>query len=75
MAPSRFKEVSDMRKEIAPPDYQYIEEQSLKAYDVIAALTFETCFNDKEGGKLVSKACTAIAELFRYAKEKKENGK
>lgn len=55
--------MSDMQK----PDYQHIYDQAIKAYDVIAALTFET----KEGGKLISKVCTTVAELAKYARTMK----
>jgi len=57
------------------PDYEYVKEQALKAYDIIAALTFETHFDDISGGELIKYACTSIAALYLYAKQKEEDGK
>ena len=54
------------------PDYKYIESKAEEAYDVISKLTFETYNKDKKGTELISKACTAIAILYRYSREKKD---
>jgi len=56
------------------PDYKYITQQSLEIYDKMCALTFETHSCDKIGGELISKACSAIAELHQHSKQMEKNG-
>jgi hypothetical protein len=53
-------------------DYKWIKDQAEKAYDSICVLIFETHMKDEECGELISKACSAIAELYRYAKKIEE---
>lgn len=55
---------------MAKPDYGYMTKKSLEAYDIMSKLTFEVFADDKIGLDLISRACSAIAELYRYSKEK-----
>lgn len=54
------------------PDYKFMKQRALEAHDLLSVLTFDTYWDSPEGHKLVTEACSAIAALYRYAKEKGE---
>jgi len=53
------------------PNYKFINEQSVKAYEYVNNIKFEILY-DKKGEELVKKALDALLDIFDYSNKKQE---